>query len=204
MAKLTIFFDFVCPFCIVGWEKLKQLVPAEAWPDEIVWHPMILDATVPPSGIPFLKYHGDKYGDRSLPLQRHVEALGRELGLDFDFANLKTYPLTIDAHKLVKFAAAQGRASEVAIAVIKAYFLGNREIQDHSVLIAIAEEHGLDPNEAKAALLARDLEPVILEETRQARSWGVPHVPAYALNGRIVGGTEELIAALRQRLHATA
>ncbi len=204
MSKLTIFFDFVCPFCIIGWEKLKQQVPAAAWPDEIVWHPLVLDATVPPDGIAFLKYHADKYGDRSLPMQRQVEVMGRELGLQFDFAQLKTYPLTINAHKLVKYAASQHRATDVAVALIRAYFIEKREIQDHSVLVEIAKENGLDANEANAILLARDLEPVILEDTRQARSWGVPHVPAYALDGRIIGGTDDLIAVLRQQSHQAA
>ena len=72
-----------------------------------------------------------------------MRAVGKSVGIDFAFDRIERQPNTLDAHRLISWAQAQGDAEDVVERLFRAYFLEGRLIGDRDVLAAIAGEAGL-------------------------------------------------------------
>ncbi len=68
----------------------------------------------------------------------------RTEGIDFAFDKIKVSPNTLDAHRLIRWAAEDGRQEAVVDALFRAYFLEGRDIGDREVLAEIAAGAGMD------------------------------------------------------------
>lgn len=192
IKEIEIVYDLVCPFCLIG-ERILTTALAELLDRPVVkWCPFILDPQITGQGVPFPAYHAAKYGDRSKPMMRNLEQSARRYGLNFDFHNLKTYPPSMDGHRLVLFAERFGASGKVATALMEAYFLESREIQKQSILLEVAVEQGLPREETLALLESDDLREIIEQEVQNARMRGIRSVPSYFIDGNYIGGTEEI------------
>ena len=87
-----------------------------------------------------------KFGgeDRARRLYATISETGRNEGLDFRFDRIRRTPSSIDAHRLVRYAAGYGRADALVEALFAAHFTDGHDIGDHTVLIAIATACGMD------------------------------------------------------------
>jgi predicted DsbA family dithiol-disulfide isomerase len=192
IKEIEIVYDLVCPFCLIGERILaKTLKELPEYP-VIKWRPFILDPRITGQGVPFLDYHRGKYGARSQPMMRNLEAFARSYGITFDFDNLKTYPPSMDGHRLVMFAEQFNASGKVAIALMEAYFLENREIQEHSTLLEVAVEQGLPEKETLQLLKSNDLCEMIEQAVGDVQQKGIRSVPSYFVDGKYIGGTEEI------------
>ncbi|MGK0266496.1 MAG: putative DsbA family dithiol-disulfide isomerase, partial [Maricaulis sp.] len=111
-------------------------------------------------------------------------------------------PNTLDAHRILRWAAGQGVADAAAEGLFRAFFADSRDIGDAKTLSEIAGAAGLDAA-LTAELLASDRdEATIREEEAFFRKLGVTGVPTYIFNGRFaVSGAQEpqiLADAIRQ------
>lgn len=188
--------DPVCPWCWLGhryWLAAQDLVPE--FPVETVLRPFQLDASIPKAGLPYQDYMKKRFGEdsqgRFKAMREHLEAVGPEAGIVFNFDEITVRPNTMDAHRLIRWAQGQGKGADAAEALFKAYFEDRRDIGAAAELTAIAEEIGLD-----AALVAdllsthRDKDTMEREE-RFYRSLGVAGVPCFIFNGAFaVSGAE--------------
>lgn len=125
-------------------------------------------------------------------MMRNLEQSARRYSLNFDFHNLKTYPPSMDGHRLVLFAERFGASGKVATALMEAYFLESREIQKQSILLEVAVEQGLPREETLTLLESDDLREIIEQEVQNARMRGICSVPSYFIDGKYIGGTEEI------------
>jgi len=101
-----------------------------------------------------------------LEIARGMAAAGATVGIAFAFERILRQPNTIDAHRLIAWAQAQGAADALVEALFRAYFLDGRYIGDHEVLAAVAGEAGLDVDAARP--VARRLERLDEESARIA------------------------------------
>ncbi|MBD2562341.1 MULTISPECIES: DsbA family oxidoreductase [Nostoc] len=192
IKEIEIVYDLVCPFCLIGERILTTALTELPDPPMVKRRPFILDPQITGQGVPFPTYHAAKYGERSKPMMRHLEQFAQRYGLNFNFDNLKTYPPSMDGHRLVLFAERFGASGKIATALMEAYFLENREIQKQSVLLEIAVEQGLPKDETRAMLESGDLREIIEQEVRNAQMRGIRSVPSYFVDGNYIGGTEEI------------
>ena len=196
MQRLTIFFDVVCPFCLIGWRRLEPEI-RQSIGLKVEWKPFILDPSVPPEGIPFKSYFERRFGPRAASMHAEVERIGRLQGIAFDFAKTRTYPSTLLAHRMVSLASRHGRGTEAAAAVMEAYHLGGEEVQELDVVVRLAVDHcGLDEPLVRAALSEQD-DGVVAAQARAARTQGISFVPSYALDDEFVGDTDAALGVLR-------
>lgn len=187
MTRLDIFSDPVCPWCLIGTTNLvRALGEAPDQPFELVWHPYQLDPSLPPEGEDRTAYLAGKFGgaENIGRIHARVEAAAREAGIEIAFDRITRMPNTLDAHRLIRWAAADAAQTRVAMALFARYFGAGEDISDPKVLVSVAEETGLDAA-AIARLLAGDADRAeVAREAGEARQAGITGVPTFLVAGQ--------------------
>lgn len=201
MTELTIISDPICPWCYIGWVRLSRALEARPnHPFQIRWHPFQLNPEMPAEGMDRRAYLEGKFGGPEGARQAYAPVLAAAdaTGLAIDFAAIPRTPNTLDAHRLIHWAAVEGRQTPVAIALFRRYFDAGQDISDPAILAEIATDAGLEA-ELVARLLAG---PADREETRAAdraaREMGVTGVPTFIVDRRhAVPGAQDTSLWLR-------
>ena len=199
--------DAVCPWCFVGKRKLEAALAQN--PDlraEVRWRPYQLDPTIPAEGIERRAYMEKKFGgpERIGQIHERISGVGGEVGIPFAFEAIKRAPNTLDAHRLIRWAASAGAQDAVVERLFKAFFEAGRDIGDHAVLVDVAGASGMD-RDIVARLLASDADiAAVREEIASAQRLGVTGVPFFIIGGRyaVAGAqsSEVLASAMRSAL----
>ncbi|MBA8838864.1 DsbA family protein [Ochrobactrum sp. RH2CCR150] len=199
--------DVVCPWCFLGRKRLENalamLPEVEA---EIRWRPFQLDPTLPPQGKDRGVYMREKFGNGSKidDIHKQLTELGDENGIVFDFEAITRAPNTLDAHRVIHWAAqaAPDTQNKLVGSLFSLYFEQGQDIGDHEVLVDAAASVGMD-----AAVVARLLESdadkaTIREEIDTANRIGVRGVPCFIIDQKyaVMGAqTADVLAdAIRQ------
>ena len=194
--------DVVCPWCYLGEKRLEQALAEEAGPVVVRWRPYQLDPTIPEGGLDRAEYMAKKFGKsgRLQSVHDNLTRLGAEVGLPFAFDKITRSPNTLDAHRLIRWAASAGVQSRVVDRLFEAYFVEGRDIGDRVVLTEIAAECGLDADLVERLLAEGADSEVVCQEVEQAQAMGVSGVPFFIFAGRLgVPGAQEP-SALRQAM----
>lgn len=191
MMTLTIWSDFACPYCYIGETRLQQAIEEMGLRDEVVvdFKAFELDPTASKevvSGTPerFAMKYRLSLDDAKKQIEQ-ISSLGRELGIDFNYATTQ-YSNTRDAHRLMKLAEAKydretvGRLNE---ALFKAYFVENLVLADHKVLLDKAVGAGLKEEDVKEVLESGKYDDEVRFDEREAAMRGVRGVPYIVFNG---------------------
>ena len=179
--------DVVCPWCYLGEKRLEEALSEDVGPVVVRWRPYQLDPTIPEGGLDRTEYMERKFGKsgRLQSAHENLTRLGAEVGVPFAFDKIKRSPNTLDAHRLIRWAAATGVQAEVADRLFKAYFVEGRDIGDRAVLIDIARESGLDAGLVEK-LLSEDVDKdAVRREIAEAQAIGVTGVPFFIFAGRL-------------------
>ena len=199
--------DVVCPWCYVGQKRLEKA--AASLPDidvEISWRPFQLDPTIPPGGRDRKQYMMAKFGseERIREIHARIEPLGEAEGINFAFDAIKVSPNTIDAHRLIRWAASAGPGIQNRLVkrLFSLYFEEGGNIGDPAVLTSAARDAGMDAAVVEA-MLATDADREAVEtEAATASRMGITGVPCFLLENRyaVMGAqdTETLADAIRQ------
>jgi predicted DsbA family dithiol-disulfide isomerase len=211
--RVDVVFDFVCPWCYIGKRRLEGAL--EVWRAEhpgdpapvVRWLPFQLHPDIPAGGTSRREHMERKHGPAgpSPEKQEHVAALGRSLGLAFEFDRITVQPNTIDAHRLSGCAEGQGWQDDMVEALFRAYFMEGIDLNDHDALVSLAASVGFDWGRVAVYLgSATDVQTVRRLEL-EARVAGVDIVPFFIFNGKVtVAGAHEVEVLLEAMAQATA
>jgi predicted DsbA family dithiol-disulfide isomerase len=185
MTRLEIISDVVCPWCYIGKAKLDRALAAAGNPFAIRWRPFQLNPDMPPEGMDHRAYYAAKFGEeRAEALRRQIAGAAREAGITIDFARIARAPNSLDAHRLIHWAGAEGRQHDAAGILFRRYFQDGEDISYVSVLADAAAEAGMDPA-VVARLLDGDADrDAVRAEADAARDMGVTGVPTFLIGGR--------------------
>ncbi|WP_026293796.1 DsbA family oxidoreductase [Saccharibacillus kuerlensis] len=186
--KIEVWSDFVCPFCYIGKRRLEQAL--ERFPHkaqvEVVYKSFELDPN-------FSREANDndihdllagKYGmsrEQAIASNRSVGEAANSVGLNFDFDRMR-YTNTFDAHRLAHFAAEKGLSHALTERLLKAYFTEGAFLNDHEAVAKLAEEAGLDKNEALNVLQSDVYSENVRADENEAMQLGVRGVPFFVLD----------------------
>ncbi len=194
MIRLDVFSDPICPWCYIGKARLQRALEARPnHPFVVHWHPFQLNPDMPKGGMDRRAYLEAKFGGKDgavqayLPVVQEAEASGLVLNLDA----IKRTPNTLDAHRLIHWAALEEKQNAMVDRLFKAYFVEGLDIGDHDVLADLAADIGLDRNMI-ARLLASDADADdIAARDADARHKGVNSVPTFVVsNQHVVPGAQ--------------
>jgi len=207
--SIDIISDVVCPWCFIGKRRLEAALelyrgrPGAAEP-KVTWHPFQLNPDMPPEGVDRDEYVKRKFGaDRAGQVYGRITAVGKQVGIPFDFTKLTRQPNTLTLHSLIALAIDSGQQDATVEALFRAFFLEGRDLASKDVLVEIAVGAGLDEDDAKAFLSSENARAHIDAEDKQARKIGVEGVPFFIFNKRIaVSGAQEPEVLLEAMLEA--
>jgi predicted DsbA family dithiol-disulfide isomerase len=199
--------DIACPWCVVGLGGLLQALETlrgEVSAD-IHLHPFELNPHMGPEGQNTFEHVRAKYGstpERSAAARQAIKERGAEVGFTFNYSPESRIWNTFDAHRLLHWAALEGKQIELKQALFKSTFTDQRPSNDPDALAAAAAEAGLDPNRAREVLQSGAYAREVREEEELWRSRGINAVPSIIINDRwlIQGGQPAQVfeRALRQ------
>lgn len=209
--KITIWSDFVCPFCYIGEAHLKKALSNFEKDDniEIEYRSFQLD----PEGHyidnltyveTFAKLKGVSI-DQAQSMTSRVQEMAQEAGLSLDY-DKAIYSNTLDAHRVFQFAKEKGLGNEYFNRFYRAHFVDGLNIEDKKVIFNLAQEVGLDEEEVKNVLDdTTEFEDRVEENINQAASIGVQGVPFFVFDEKYgVSGAQpvELFENVLERVHS--
>jgi len=193
--KIDFFFDTICPWCYIGKRRLElALAERKNQNIDVNWCSLLLNPDLPPLGIDRDTYLSHKFGTegRIHRVYQNISDVGLSVNIDFNFNTIRHTPNSIDTHRLVHFAGADGK-SEIALDVLfKNYFIEGKNIGDVKVLMVIAKSIGLDTHAFSAHLKSTNGIAEIYDANARAHRLGVNGMPSYVFNERlIISGAQE-------------
>lgn len=197
--KIEVWSDFVCPFCYIGKRRLEEALDKFDYRDhvEVEYKSYELDPNSPINSDKNIhEAIAEKYNMSLEQAKETNENIGKQaetVGLTYHFDNMKPTN-TFSAHRLVKFAKKADKEHALTEALLHGYFTENIDLNDHDTLANIAENIGLDRNEALETL--QD-EQVYAKEVRTdealAKQYGVTGVPFFIINSKYaISGAQPL------------
>ncbi|MBL6761922.1 MAG: DsbA family oxidoreductase [PS1 clade bacterium] len=209
VLQLDVISDVICPWCFIGKRKLDAaLETLEDVRVNLMWRPYQLYPETPMEGADLTAKMKQRYGeDGAKQMRENIKAAAVGTNINFAFENIKITPNTMNAHRLIRWAASTGQQHAIAEALFSGHFEQGRNIGDVAVLLEIAGQHGMDVP-LLAELFASDND---IDATRSddaaARDLGVHGVPAFLAGGKfLLMGAQEpeylhrFIAKARDRL----
>lgn len=189
--------DLICPWCFLGVRRLRRAIRRR--PDlavALAWRPFLLNPDMPRGGMSRADYVTRKFGseERGRRLFASITELGAAEGVPFRFDLLTRTPSSVDAHRLVRFAARVDAAIAVDVvdALFVAHFAEGRDIGDGAVLAAIAGEQGLDAGRARRFLASAEGLDVVHGENLRSHRLGINGVPCFIFGERLaIAGAQE-------------
>jgi len=166
------------------------------------WLPFQLNPDLPESGITREEYVARKFGTRGKGVNERVLLAGRQVGIPFDYEQMKVQPNTLNAHRLMLYAERKGRQDELAEELFRAHFTAGANLTDAEALGDIAARAGLDRKAVVTYLASQEGRDTIAKADVEARSNGIGGVPFFIFNRKIgVSGAQDpdtLVQAMEQ------
>lgn len=198
MRTVTVYSDYVCPFCLLAEQVLSDAIGDRDI--RISWRAFELR----PEPVPTLRPE-----DPYLPAiwKKAVYPRAESLGVPIRLPSISPQPRTDKAFELLALAQDRGLDHPYSMRVLRAFFQEDRDIGDPEILIELAAEAGIDPGEARQALETGAYAERHREALRHARDdMAITSVPTIVVGEQVFRGTppaDELLQAL-ERLEGAA
>ena len=196
--KVTVFSDYICPFCYIGIETLHRVQPEV--PDfTLEWQGFQIHPEYPATGIPMAQ-RADQVGkERYAALWQKIETLAQEIDLAMQPPPLLTNSLL--ALEATEYAKDQGKREVFSAIIYQAYFQDEQNIGDIDVLLSLAERAELDTSALQTHLQERTYAPRLQAAQEEARTKGISGVPTFVIGpAQIVGAqSQEVLASMLTR-----
>lgn len=144
------------------------------------WRPFQLRPDTPPGGVALSTILPPEYLAQAEARLRQATA---EANLPFNRPSW--VPNTHLAHEAAMFAAAHGCGDAFHQAALNAYFGSGRDVGDKTVLMAIGQEVGLNPDELLSALDSGRYREAVDREFARAQAVGVQSVPSFIFGSTV-------------------
>jgi predicted DsbA family dithiol-disulfide isomerase len=186
-VRIDVVSDIVCPWCFIGKHRLEAAIALR--PDikvEVHYRPYYLNDWIPREGISREKYLTTKFGspERYKDIAKRVTAAAAEEGLVYASEKIKSQPNTIDAHRLIRWADAIGKAPQMKQRLMDLYFTEGADLTLRETLVKAAADIGLNADAVRADLATEKDVDAIEAESQEAKQAGIEGVPCFILGGR--------------------
>ena len=188
---ITIYSDYVCPFCYLGRVSLSRYQDERDEQLEIDWHPFDLRAGKrgPDGEIDHTVDDGkdeDYYAQARENVRKLQERYDAEMELDLA-TDVDSLPAQLASYYVAEtYPYDQWLAFDEAI--FEALWQDGEDIGDPDVLAALAADVGLDPDEIRDAIEDDDLRDDLTDRFDTAYQQGITGVPTFIYDGYAARG----------------
>ena len=182
--RVTVFSDYVCPFCYVGHHRLMRL--RDTYDLKINWrfieiHPETSAEGEPVASLDYPSEHWDQ-------LMQNLEAIAREEDIPIAEHNFTTN--SRDALLLAEAAKESGREKfyDLHERLFTAFFVDCKNIGDRNILREIADSSGIHTDAVESAWQDEKYQQRIMSNYRAARTLDIQAVPSFVFGERKLTG----------------
>lgn len=187
--KITIWSDFVCPFCFIGQANLDNALKTFEHKDDVEIEyksfQLMPDAEYTP-GETYAETFSKMKGipeERAKGMFEQVIETGEKAGVEinYDIAKLTN---TLHAHRVFQYAKEQDKGTEYFKALYDAHFTNGEVLNDEDTLVCLSESVGLDGETVRDIVNSDKYEQDVNVDISQASSLGVQGVPFFLVNDK--------------------
>jgi predicted DsbA family dithiol-disulfide isomerase len=193
--QIQVVHDLVCPWCYIGLRRLKRALASRLdIQAELSFHPFLLNPDMPRAGIARADYNIRRFGgtERAQRVHAGISEAGLAEGINFRFDLIRRTPSSVDAHRLVRFAAGFIDTAALIETLFAAYFTEGRDIGDSEELTAIAARHALPVAAVQQLLAGNEGTEKVHEDNLNAHRLGISGVPCFVIAGtHAIAGAQE-------------
>ena len=209
VLQLDVISDVICPWCFIGKRKLDAaLAGLDGVRVNLMWRPYQLYPDTPMEGADLSAKMKERYGeDGSKQMRENIKSAAAGTNINFAFDKIRITPNTLNAHRLIRWAASTGQQHAIAEALFSAHFEQGKNVGDVAVLLELAGQHGLDVPLLADLFKGDDDVEATRNDDAAARELGVHGVPAFLAGGKfLLMGAQEpeylnrFIAKAREKL----
>lgn len=214
MNEITvdIWSDVICPWCYIGKRRFEAALADFEDRDavRVRWRSFELDPTTPADidetiAQRMLRRQGIP-PEQALDLLSGVTEVAAGEGLEYRL-DLARPVNTFNAHRVVHFAAEQGRAEPLQERLMRAYAMEGASLADRETLTALAVAAGLDEPQVGVVLDGDSYADAVRADEDLARRFGVSGVPSFVFGeAYMTSGAQpvEVLAGLLRRTRSEA
>lgn len=187
--NITIWSDFVCPFCYIGEAHLNKALEELGLKDKVTveYKSFLLN--------PEAEYReGETYFDafareKNIPeeqskgMMQRVIDMAQEAGLSVNYDIAKNAS-TLDAHRVFQYAKDEGKNVAYFERLYEAHFNEGAVLSNHATLKQLAQEIGLSAAKAAAILNSEENLDRVGQDIEQAGHIGVQGVPFFVFDNK--------------------
>ncbi len=197
--KISVFSDYICPFCYIGTETLRKIRP-EVPSFTLEWKGFQIHPEYPAAGIPTDRRIAQYGQERYATIWRNILSLAEGIGLKMSPPSVLTNSLM--ALEATEYAKEQGKEEVFSRSVYQAYFQEGKNIGDIEVILSLAEQAGLKLHEVQDCLKEGIYAARLQAFHQEGRALGVSGVPTFIVGpAQIVGAqSPEVFVSLLKRV----
>ncbi|WP_440896615.1 DsbA family oxidoreductase [Amphibacillus sp. Q70] len=187
--KITIWSDFMCPFCYIGEAHLQEALVDFQHADEVEFEykSFLLspDAVHDPNEDYYQTFANMKgiSVEEARGMFENVVNMAENAGLVIDYDTAK-FSSTIPAHHAFQYAKEQGKGNEFFKRFYAAHFAEGELLSDDETIIRLAEELGLEGEAIRQSIQAEKYTDKVNQDIQEAGQLGVKGVPFYVFNNK--------------------
>lgn len=209
--KIDFVSDIACPWCAVGLfslEKALERLQGEVQA-ELHFQPFELNPDMAPGGQDLGEHLSEKYGstaEQQAQIRATIAARGAEVGFTFAPGGRGRVYNTFDAHRLLAWAQGQGEGAQHRLkkALLAAYQGRAERIEDPDVLLAAAQEAGLNTVAAREVLESGAYADKVRAVEQLYQRSGIHSVPAVIVNDQYLISGGQPVEVFEQSLRQIA
>lgn len=195
--KVEIWSDVMCPFCYIGKRKFEIALGEFENKEniEIVWKSFQLNEDLKTDTSKNTVQHlAETKGwtmDYTRNTIKYVMEMASGVGLKYDF-DKAVVANSFDAHRFIQFAKTKGKGDAAEEVLFKAYFTEGKNTADHTILIQLAKDIGLDSEAVKVMLSSAEFTTEVNRDVAEAQQIGVTGVPFFVVDRKYaVSGAQD-------------
>jgi predicted DsbA family dithiol-disulfide isomerase len=187
VMKIEVWSDIACPFCYIGHRRLEWALGQVGFADEVSveYRSFQLDVSAPVHNeMRATEMLARKYGmteQQAIAMNHRMMEQASSDGLNMKLLDIQLTN-TLDAHRVIHYAKAQGKEEAAVEQLFKAYFVESRHVGERQSLLAIAEEAGLDRDSVNAMLDSDRFIAEVELNQEEANTLGIQGVPFYVID----------------------
>lgn len=204
--QITIWSDFVCPFCFIGATHLDKALENFEHADEVTIEYKSYQLEPGAKYVPGRTYKEamiERKGAAPEQIDQmfsQVTEMAANAGLDYDFDIMKLTD-TFPAHRVFQYADEEGKGVEFFNKLYEAFFLNGKLISDASVLTRVASEIGINPNRVQEIVdNLKEYDKEVVMDIYEAQQVGVQGVPFFVFNNKYAVSGAQPVESFEQVL----
>ncbi|KAA3440700.1 DsbA family oxidoreductase [Rufibacter hautae] len=194
MPAITIYSDYVCPFCFLAEEEVVKAQRMLGKEIEVEWMPFELRSEPTPTLRPEDNYLQTTWKNSVYPM-------AEELGVKIQLPSVSPQPYSHLAFEGFQFAKEHGKGNAYTHRMFTAFFQESQDIGDIEVLTQLAAEIGLDREAFREALISRRYKAVHEVALKHAfEEKKITAVPTMIIKGHTIRGmlrAQDLVKVLQ-------